>query len=304
MSLPRRRVLTLPPALAAAGLAARAHASTALTVAFAGSMGVLMDRGLSPAFTAKTGTPVHGIGEGAMALAHLLAASAMTADVFMPVSAAPARIVQAAGLGGQAVPVASTAIVLAYSPKSRFAADFAAAKGADWTAILARPGLRFGRTNPAADPQGQYGLYTLQLAALFYKQPDLVRRVAGAGENPAQIFAEPSLLARLQAGQIDATLGYKSAVISQHLPYIALPPQINFSDPAYAQSWYAKAGLTLTEKGKRITRHPNPLVFYAMVLKQAADPAAARAFVRFLASPAGQKIFRQYGYDPGKGPTI
>ena len=43
---------------------------------------------------------------------------------------------------------------------------------------------------------------------------------------------------------------------------------------------------------------------HAMVLKQAADPAAARAFVRFLASPAGQKIFRQYGYDPGKGPTI
>ncbi len=282
---------------------APAFAAGKITVAYAGSMGVVMDRGIAPAFTAAQGTQVQGIGQAAMGLAHLLAAKSMTADVFISVSAAPIKVVEGAGLAASATPVASTAMVLAYSPNSKFASAFKASTGSDWTKILSLPGLRFGRTDPAADPQGQYVLYALQLAQIHYNLPGFAEKVAGPTENPAQIFAEPSLLARLQDGQIDATLGYKSAVLSQHLPFIILPLEINLSSPAFNGD-YAKASLTLTVKSVTKTLHPSPLVFYATVLKNAANPKAAQTFVNFLNSPQGQKILAQYGYGPGKGPNI
>lgn len=297
MPVSRRLLLAAPLALAAAR---RAFAGEAITVAYAGSMGKLMDKGMNPSFTAATGVAVHGIGQGAVALAHLITGGAMKPDVFVPVSAGAAKIVREAGLADKAVPVASTAMVLAYSPSSKFAAQFAAAKGADWTKIFLSPDFRLGRTDPTADPQGQYVLFALQLAEAFYKLPGFAEKISGPMLNPAQIFAEPSLLARLEAGQIDATLGYKSAVVSQKLPFIELPDAVNLSNPALAKSVYDKASLTV--KGKTI--HPSPLVFYAMALKAAANPKAAADYIAFLAGPDGQSIFQRYGYGPGKGANI
>ncbi len=302
MSVPRRLLLAAPLAMAAAG---RAFAGEAITVAFAGSMGKLMDKGMNPSFTAATGVAVHGIGHGAVALAHLITGGAMKPDVFVPVSAGPAKIVRAAGLVEKAAPVASTSMVLAYSPASKFAGQFAAAKGEDWTKIFLNPDFRLGRTDPTADPQGQYVLFALQLAEAYYKLPGFAEKVSGPMINPAQIFAEPSLLARLEAGQIDATLGYKSAVVSQKLPFIELPDAINLSNPALAKSVYDKASLTVPEKnGQTRIIHPSPLVFYAMALKAAANPKAAADYVSFLAGPDGQSIFKRYGYGPGKGASI
>jgi molybdate/tungstate transport system substrate-binding protein len=289
-------------AMGAGSGVARAQAPS-LTVAYAGSMGALMDRGIGPAFTAKTGTTVHGMGAAAMGLAHLIDAKDINPDIFVSVSAPPIKVVEAAGLAQGAAPVASSAMVLAYSPASKFAAQFAK-PDADVAKLLSLPGLRIGRTNPEVDPQGQYVLFALQLAETYYKLPGLAQKVAGPAINPAQIFAEPSLLARLQEGQIDATLGYESAVVSQHLPFIALPPEINFSDPAYQKDWYSRAKLTLTINGKEKTVHPTPLVYYAAVLKNAKHPKEAEAFVKFLTSKQGQALFAKYGYSAAQGPSI
>ena len=234
MSKSRRWLIAASACLFAAGICPRRWRPAHSPSLYAGSMGVVMDRGLGPAFTAKTGTQVQGMGEAAMGLAHLLAAKSMTADVFVSVSAAPIKIVEAAGLADSAVPVASTPMVLAYSPKSKFAAAFARRRRPETgRKSSTSPGLRFGRTDPSVDPQGQYVLYALQLAGLYYKSPASRKRSPARCINPQQIFAEPSLLARLQEGQIDATLGYESAVISQHCLSYALPDEINFSNPAY-----------------------------------------------------------------------
>lgn len=302
MSVSRRLLLATPAVLA---VASRAMASEPLTVAYAGSMGKLMNAGLNPAFTKETGIPVHGLGHGAVALAHMIVGGAMHPDVFVPVSANAAKIVVESGKAETAQPVASTSMVLAYSPASKFAAQLAASKGDDWTKIFLNPSFRLGRTNPQTDPQGQYVLFALQLAELYYKLPDFAKKVAGEPINPAQIFAEPSLLARLQAGQIDATLGYKSAVVSQKLPYIELPAEINLSNPEFAKTIYAQASLTIKGKdGKSKIVHPSPLVFYAMVLKAAAQPKSAAKYVSFLTGQEGQALFKAYGYGPGLGGDI
>ena len=281
-------------------------AGAPLTVAYAGSMGVLMNKGIGPAFTQQTSTPFHGIGQGAFALAHLIAAKTMRADVFVSITPGPIAVLQKAGLVGHAVPVASTAMVIAYSSKSRFAPELAAAAAGKmpWYKVLENKGLRFGRTDPRTDPQGRNILFTFDLAEKFYHQPGLSARILGKPINPAQIFTEPSLLARLDAGELDATSGYESAVKSLKLPFIPLPKQINLSDPTMIKPWYSKAAITLDVKGKTETLHTQPLVFYACIPDDAPNKANAQKFLALLQSAAGQNMFAQYGYNPPLGGVL
>jgi molybdate/tungstate transport system substrate-binding protein len=205
---------------------------------------------------------------------------------------------------GPAVPVASTQMVVAYSPKSKFVPDFeAAARGQKkWYEVLQTSGLRFGRTDPGTDPQGQNIIFTVLLAENFYKQPGLADRILGGYQNPQQIFTEPSLLSRLEAGQIDASSGYLSATRSHHLPYIQLPDEINLSNPAMEAAWYKNVQFSITlSGGKAATLNTQPLVFYATALKDSKQPTLAEKFVQFLQSPEGQKLLDDNGYSPPKG---
>lgn len=303
-----RRAFAIGTGAAGIGLGATrsAIAATPLTVAYAGSMGVLMDRGLGPAYAKSTGIEYRGIGEGSFALAHLLAAKTMHADVFVPVTQGPIKILEKAGLIAEAVPVASTAMVIAYSPKSKFAAQLKSVTEGriPWHKVMGEDGFRFGRTDPRTDPQGRNIVFTFELAGRFYHHPHEIPQLLGPVINPKQIFTEPSLLARLAAGQLDAASAYESAAKSLNLPFITLPPQINLSNPAMAPAWYDKASLTLTVKGKTKTLHPEPLVFYAAALKNAADPAAAKGFIDFMTSKTGQALFSRYGYNPPHGHAI
>jgi molybdate/tungstate transport system substrate-binding protein len=291
------------PVLATRG--ARAAGGT-LTVAYAGSMGVLMNKGLGPAYEKQSGDTFHGIGQGAFALAHLIAAKTMLADVFVSITPGPIEVLEKAGMVSKAVPVASTAMVIAYSPKSKFAPQLkAAAEGSiPWYKVLESKGLRFGRTDPRTDPQGRNILFTFDLAGKLYHQPGLSKLVLGAPLNPAQIFTEPSLLARLDSGELDATSGYESAVKSLKLPFIPLPKQINLSDPSMIKPWYSKAAITLDVKGKTQVLHTQPLVFYACVPHDAPNPTAGHAFVAMMQSQAGQDLFTTYGYNPPQGGPI
>ncbi len=213
-----------------AGIAAsKAQAAGVFRVAYAGSMGAVMDQFIGPAFAKANGVEYQGIGQGSLGLARQLEGRLLQADVFVPITPGPIDILKKAGMIGTAVPVASTEMVIAYSPKSKFAPDFeAAAQGKKhWYGVLQTPGLRFGRTDPATDPQGQNIIFAMLLAQNFYKQPGLADKILGGYQNQQQIFAEPSLLSRLEAGQIDASSGYLSAATSHHLSFITLPDEIS-----------------------------------------------------------------------------
>jgi molybdate/tungstate transport system substrate-binding protein len=263
-------------------------------------MGVVMDNATGPAFAKTHHATYQGIGQGSYALARLLAAHQLQADVFVTITPGPMQVLKQAGLVSSAVPVASTQMVVIYSPHSRFAADFVAASRGKkkWYDVLSEKGLRLGRTDPAIDPQGANVLLTLQLAADYYHQPDLLKTIAGAPQNPSQIFTEPSLLSRLEAGQIDAAIGYLSAAQSHHLPTIALPDEINLGNPDMQKPWYDRASVAL-DNGK--TLRVQPLVFYAGVLGNAQQPELAREFVAFLQSAEGQAMFREHGYSAPRG---
>lgn len=312
MQVPRRDLgRTFGGAIVVAAVSAAAPviaqaAKPPLTVAFAGSMGVLMNEGFGPEFKRETGAAFHGIGEGAFALAQQIAAGTMLPDVFISITPGPINVVKKAEKITSAVPIASTAMVIAYSPRSRFAKQLGAAanRRIPWWEVLQARGLRFGRTDPRTDPQGQNIIFTFKLAERFYNQPHLLQNVLGPVINPRQIFTEPSLLARLDTGELDATSGYESAAKSLKLPFITLPDEINLSNPALAESWYETVSLTLNAKGRKTLVRPQPLVFYAAILKEAPNAELARRFVTLLTTTKGAAILAKYGYNPPMGVPI
>ncbi len=279
------------------GMALPAAARPVLRVAYAGSMGVVMDLHLGPDFCRLEGCRFEGMGRGAWALAHLIASRAFTADVFVSVTSGPMDFLQHRRWVHHAVAVARTEMVLAYNPHSRFAPLMRRAQAGHpaWWQVLEKPGLRLGRTDPRVDPQGRNVIFVCLLAENLYHRPGLAHRLLGAWVNPIQIFSEPSLMTRLEAGQLDAAITYRSAAVSHHLPYVSLPAAINLGSPA-RRAAYRRVSFRLAGTGQRV--YPAPLVFYAGILRGARHPALARAFIAYLGSAAAAARWRRLGYLP------
>jgi molybdate/tungstate transport system substrate-binding protein len=271
---------------------ALAQELTPLDVAYAGSMGSMME-GPVKAAAASMGIAMRGRAQGSDALAQLIAGGSIPVDVFIPVTPGPMMTVLKAGKAQQATPIARTEMVIAYSPKSSFAKAFASQP---WYQVLQQPGVRFGRTDPATDPQGRNIIFTMQLAEAYYKQPGLAKKILGDTVNPAQIFSEPSVEARLQSGELDAASAYRTQPGPFNIPFVTLPDEINLGNASMNASYQA-ASLELNGK----TYHPQPLVYYAATITGSPHAEKAAAFVQWFSSDAGQAILRKYAYDPPAG---
>ncbi|MHB1951089.1 MAG: extracellular solute-binding protein [Acidiferrobacteraceae bacterium] len=289
-------------ALAVAALASGRQAAGAelapLQVAYAGSMGALMDEGVRPAVARDLGIALRGRGQGAFALARLIAAGSIRPDVFISITPAPMSLLLSSGHVRRAIPVARTEMVIAYSGHGRFSREFASVSsaGTPWWRLLETPSLRFGRTDPRTDPQGLNIVFLMELAQQYYHVPGFARRVLGPLENPRQIFPEADVMARLQSAQLDAASAYKTQPSSFALPFVPLPPEINLGDARMAAR-YRQASVTLNG----IIHRPQPLVFYAAVLRNAHDPGAAERFIAWLLGPDGRSVFARYHYDAPTG---
>ncbi len=288
-------------ALAAGGRLLAAVADP-VEVAYAGSMGSVMEGPVKTAAARSLRLEMRGHGQGASALAQLIVGGSLSPDVFISVTPGPMELVLRAGKAAGAVPVAATRMVIAYSPRSRFAPQFEAAREgkAEWWSVLESPGLRFGRTDPATDPQGRNIVFTMTLAAKKYGQPDLVAKVLGPLVNPQQISMETSVQSRLQSGELDAASAYRIQPGAFHLPFLDLPHDVDLSGgDVHARN----PEVQLNAGGK--TFFPEPLVFYAAALKGAKNPVAAEAFVRWLTGAEAQGLLRGASYDPpGSAPAL
>jgi molybdate/tungstate transport system substrate-binding protein len=299
--LTRRQLLvrggqfTLGVALAGASTNLLGADLAVLDVAYAGSMGSMMEGPLKASVAQSLKLDMHGRAQGSSALAQLIVGGSIRPDVFVPVTPGPMMTILRAGKAEMAQPIAHTEMVIAYSPKSSFAAKLeAAGKGkGNWWEILQEPGIRFGRTDPVGDPQGRNIIFTMMIAAKVYKQPDLAEKILGPTINQKQIFTEPTVQARLQSGELDAASAYKIQPGPFNLPFISLPKEINLS----GQNVHAEhPDVTLNVGGK--TYNPEPLIYYAAVLKDAPNAKGAAAFAEWLKSDEAQAIFRRFYYDP------
>lgn len=293
--LARASLLAGGTVIAGSGLASFAAELSVLDLAYAGSMGSMMEGPLKAAVARSLKLEMQGRAQGSNALAQLIVGGSIRPDVFVPVTPGPALTVLRAGKAEIAQPIARTEMVIAYSPRSRFASKLdAAAKGREeWWRILEDPGLRFGRTDPVTDPQGRNIIFTMMLAAKLYRQPDLVEKILGPAINEKQIFTEPTVEARLQGGELDAASAYKIQPGPFNLPYISLPAEINLSgENVHADH----PDVTISVGGK--TYNPESLIYYAVVLKDAPNPRGAATFAEWLKGAEAQIIFRRFDYDP------
>jgi len=276
-----------------------ADAKPPVRVLYAGSLVALVENDLGPAFARASGLSIEGRPGGSVALAHMILDRVQSPDVFISADPAVNELLMHAGPGPSArwfFLLARSAMVIAYNPRSRFAAELeqAAAGRRPWYEVLAAPGFRLGRTDPRLDPKGYRTILLFRLAERHYGRPGLEARVLGNPENPTQVFPEEELVGRMDSGQLDAGFFYRIEAVEQHLPYIALPDAINLGNPAMAAA-YAK--VTFTDASRAVHRG-SPILYTVTIPSTARSLAGAVSFIRFLYSAAGQAVLEAHGLLP------
>jgi molybdate/tungstate transport system substrate-binding protein len=277
------------------------HSGT-VNVAYASSIQYLNEKIVGPAFTKDEGYTYSGRGGASGELESNIASGEITPNVFESVGGDNITPLEPKFTTWY-IQYASTQIVVAYNPNSKYASDFKAyANGSKPLSglftLMQTPGFKLGRTDPNIDPQGRAFIYMLELAQTHYNLPaDTVSKILGTSDfgtaNSSQIFAESALDATLQSGQLDASSAYLNQAIQLHLSYITLPAMINLGTPA-DKDLYKKASVTITTKGKKSTKHGSPLVIDITTI--GSPTAAGTAFVAYTLSPTGRAQYTQGGY--------
>ena len=223
---------------------ASSKVSGTVNVAYASSLQYLNEKVAGPAFTKATGYKFSGFANSSGTLESDIAGGEIHPNVFESVG------------GDNITPLfpkftkwyaqyAGTSMVVAYNPNGKYASKFKAiADGTeplqDLFTLLQTPGLKLGRTDPNADPQGRDFIFMLELAQSHYNLPnDTVTKIIGSPVNSStssQIFAESSLDSTLQSGQLDAASAFVTQAIELHLAYVPLPTSINLGDFAQAST--------------------------------------------------------------------
>ncbi len=247
-----------------------AHGSGKVQVLYAGSLVNVMEKTVGPAFSSATGYTYQGRGAGAVQLANQIKAKTLRGDVFISASPGPDKSLEGDANGNWASwysTIGTSALVLAYNPNSKFAADL---KSKPWSQVLTEPGIRLGRTDPRLDPKGQLTVAALNEQAKNANDPTLATTV----ENAAQVFPEEELVGRLESGQLDAGFFYTLEATATKLPTVGL----NLPD--------AHATYTVT------------------VLNNGPDTAGGIAFVEYLLGSQGRDQLSTAGMTLTPKPTL
>lgn len=202
------------------------------------------------------------------------------------------------------VTFASNAMVLAYSDRSTGAGEIT---GQNWWRILLRPGVRWGSSDPALDPNGYRARMVMQLAERHYGEPGLGRRLGDALDPRFVRPNEAQLLGLVQAGELDYAWSYRSLAITAGLRWVELPPEIDLSDgsraPAYAEATVRLPGAR-RESADSVEFRGEPIVYALTIPLGAPHPEPALAFTRFVLSPAGRDILAKAGFRVLERPMV
>ena len=273
-----------------------------MNVAAASSLSYLSEKVISPSFTKAEGYKYTGTYNASGDLESDIASGEITPNVFESVGGDNIMPLEPKFTKWY-VQYAGNSMVLAYNPNSKYASQFKAfADGSKPLSglftLLETPGLKLGRTDPNIDPQGRDFIYMLELAQSYYHLPsDTVSKILGTTDfgtpTSSQIFAESSLDATLQSGQLDASSAFLTQAIELHLDYIPLPSAINLGDVALATQ-YAKATITVTSNGQKTTKSGSPQWIDITIIGK--PTPAAIAFVKYTLSPAGLALYKTGGF--------
>ncbi|HUT04733.1 MAG TPA: tungstate ABC transporter substrate-binding protein WtpA [bacterium] len=152
----------------------------------------------------------------------------------------------------------------------------------NWFEVLLDKRVRFGRSDPNADPCGYRSIMTMKLAEKHYKKPGLAEKMLKKDSR----FIRPKevdLLALLESHTIDYIFLYRSVAEQHGLKYLLLPDEVNLKKTALA-SLYDSVSVKISGKkpGEFISQRGAPMVYGVTIPKSSKNPGAALAFVEFL----------------------
>lgn len=264
---------------------ARSPSGESVSVLYGPSLAHLIADRIAPEFTRATGIRVDGEPQRSLADMRVTTASGAPADVAVVTDV---DLLNAKLTSEQAplyVVFAANAMVVGYRKESTYGKAIAA--GVPWFDALHAGGVRFGRLDPNLDPLGQRTVFVLQLARLYYQSGDLVAQIL----RPDQIVPASELVAKLQRGELDVALLYRSQAVEAGLSLMDLPIEINLADPG-RRGVYEDASLEVHGDLLRA----GPIVVAAVPLAGAPHRAAALRFVDFLSTSTAMRIIDEDGF--------
>jgi len=241
-----------------------------VNVLYAGSLVGLMQNQIGPGFRSATGYTVVGFAAGSSALATQVTGKVHAGDVFICASPSVNASLEGSANGDWVswyAAYSSSALVLGYNPRSRFADDL---KSEPWYQVLTESGFRLGLTDPATDPKGALSAQALTDTASEQGLPAL----AALTGDESDVFPEETLVGRLQAGQLDAGFFYTSEAVAAKIPTVPL------------------------------TGEKQQAVYTVTILNRAPHEKGAEAFVKYLLGPAGRAALTKDGFTLLRPPTV
>ncbi len=165
----------------------------------------------------------------------------------------------------------------------------------NWYEILLRDDIRYGRSEPNADPCGYRTVLVAKLAEKYYNIPGFAEKML-AKDHRFIRPKETDLIALIETNTIDYFFIYRSVAEQHGLKYIQLPDAINLKSPQFADH-YASVTIELSgkEPGSFITKSGEPMVYGITIPSNAPHQRLAIRFVEFLLSDKGMEIMEKNG---------
>ena len=312
-------------------LAARAQAQTTRTAAgcvrLSGGQMIIYRAGsltrafkpLIEAFTCRTGIEVKDNAMGSVDAGRQITAGGKACDLYAPADYLDIDLfMKPAGYADFNIVFAHGRMVLTYSAsgiaaKKLPSIEAAGSAGfhppdsipkaaANWYQILAMPDVVIGGGNPFLDPGAYRAPMIFQLAAAFYKVPNLYNDLLGHIVIPGQ-------QARATLGkELDFQFSYEhnaraTAMTNPDFRYVDLPDEINLSDPA-KDSWYREnavvvlPGLGTSRSAKSIPVPGAHVAWGITLMKDAPNKENAIRFLELLLGPEGMRSLKENGPEP------
>jgi molybdate/tungstate transport system substrate-binding protein len=214
---------------------------------------------------------------------------------------------------------ATNQLGLAYTAESTFADEIDAD---NWYEILSRPEVLYGLSDPRFDACGYRGMMAAQLGNAYYDEPDLFYNLFGdqftrpvrvqerQEVNDLDIIMIPEvlqpeddsgltmrgasvqLLGLLQSGDLDYAFEYQSVSSQHNLSFLALPPEINLSDAAHAESYrQVRVKLAFRRFATVNPEFEGKTIAYGLTIpSNAPHPHLAAELIQFFIGPQGQTV--------------
>lgn len=269
----RRRFLAGVGASALGGLAGCLGGDNDVSVLAAGSLASLFESTVGPAFESDHEYGYRGEFNGSNAVMRMVLEEQKRPDVIVSADATLLRDRLPEDLAPWDVEFASNAVVIAYDPETEVGSGLEGDR--PWYEVLRSTDAEIAMSDPDLDPLGYRAIQLFKLAEDYYGIDGL------ATELEANLVVDPKeshMLAGIEKGNRAAALVYKNMAVDHDLPFVTLPDELDFSNPAYADT-YAQATYT-TQDGTTV--HGTTIRYNLTVPTNAQHPEAGRAFVEFL----------------------